>query len=327
VLIVKPSLPRSLHYFLWVLAFFCSASSARAWGCKGHQTVALIAEKHMTPEAREFVEKILKENPIDPQTKRYCGIFAHSALADGSTWPDDVRNEVKNGPWHYIDIPRGAPHQPPESFCGTEGCATKAISEQWAIVKDKNAQPRKRAEALRYLTHFVGDLHMPLHASTNNDQGGNCVPVNYFHRHAHERADGHGSFVPNLHALWDTSILERDMEGADPQEYADMLDLLFSPEEENWLKAGVHPADWAWESHDLAESFVYGELVPKIPTEAPATVHSCNDDNHVGQRLLQMHVYAGQAYQESSAPVVEQRIEQAGVRLAMMLNEAASSVK
>jgi hypothetical protein len=106
-----------------------------------------------------------------------------------------------------------------------------------------------------------------------------------------------------------------------------MLDLLFSPEEESWLKAGVHPADWAWESHDLAEGFVYGELVPKIPTEAPATVHSCNDDNHVGQRLLQMHVYAGQAYQESSAPVVEQRIEQAGVRLAMMLNEAADSVK
>src|ERR1700675_5184485 len=85
-----------------------TAPSAHAWGCKGHQTVALIAEKHMTPEAREFVEKILKENPIDPQTKRYCGIFAHSALADGSTWPDDVRNEVKNGSWHYIDIPRGA---------------------------------------------------------------------------------------------------------------------------------------------------------------------------------------------------------------------------
>jgi hypothetical protein len=321
-----PFLPL-LHCFFCLLVFFGSANSARAWGCKGHQTVALIAEKHMTPEAREFAEKLLKESPIDAQTKRYCGFFAQSALADGSTWPDDVRNQAKNGPWHYIDIPRGAQRQPLESFCGAEGCVTKAIAEQWMILKDKTAEPRKRAEALRYLTHFVGDLHMPLHASTNNDEGGNCVPVHYFRRRAHERGEGHGSFVPNLHAIWDTSILERDMEGAEPQEYADMLDLMFTPEEEIWLKAGVHVEDWAWESNALAEGFVYGELVPKIAVETPVVVHSCNDDNHVGQRLLQMHVYAGQAYQESSAPIVQQRIEQAGVRLAIMLNEAASSAK
>src|SRR5580692_2478593 len=54
------------------------APTANAWGCKGHQTVALIAEKHLTPEARELVFKLLSENPIDPQVKRYCG----SAVSD-----------------------------------------------------------------------------------------------------------------------------------------------------------------------------------------------------------------------------------------------------
>src|SRR5271168_3366352 len=105
-------------------------SPSFAWGCKGHQTVALIAEKHLTPEAKQFVQKLLTENPIDPKLSRYCGGATRDAMADASTWADDVRGERKNGPWHYIDIPRGSQHGPLEPFCGPEGCVTKALSEQ-----------------------------------------------------------------------------------------------------------------------------------------------------------------------------------------------------
>ncbi len=171
--------------------------TANAWGCKGHQTVALIAEKHLTPEARELVLKLLSENPIDPQLKRYCGSAVSDAMGDASTWADDVRGERKNGPWHYIDIPRGAPRGSLEGFCGKEGCVVSAIAEQVAILKDKSANGAKRAEAVRYIIHFVGDLHQPLHSTTNADEGGNCVPVKYFRREPHER--GHG-FSPNLHS-------------------------------------------------------------------------------------------------------------------------------
>ncbi len=89
------------------LATLLSASPAHAWGCKGHETVALIAEKHLSPEAKEFVLALLKENPIDPQFKRYCGSAVNDPMGDASTWADDIRNERHNGPWHYIDIPRG----------------------------------------------------------------------------------------------------------------------------------------------------------------------------------------------------------------------------
>jgi len=207
------------------ITFFSCASCAWAWGCKGHQTVALIAEKHLTPQARQFVDKLLTENPVDPQLKRYCGNATRDLLADASTWPDDVRNELKNGPWHYIDIPRGAPRGPLAAYCGSEGCILQAIADQTEILKDHNADPQKRANAIRYLVHFVGDLHMPLHASTNNDEGGNCDPVRYFRRRPREH---HNSFTPNLHALWDTAILERDMEGAEPPEYADFLSQVFA---------------------------------------------------------------------------------------------------
>ena len=203
------------------LAFWPSA--AQAWGCKGHQTVALLAEKHLTPEARQWVMKLLSENPIDAKLNRYCGGAVRDAMADAATWADDVRGERKNGPWHYIDIPRGSKRSPLEPYCGAEGCVTRAISEQLAILRDPKADAAKRAEALRYIIHFVGDLHQPLHTVTNADEGGNCLPVKYFRRSPHEH---NHSFSPNLHSLWDTAILERDTEGADAAEYADTLDAL-----------------------------------------------------------------------------------------------------
>jgi len=299
-----------------------TAPEASAWGCKGHQTVALIAEKHLSPEARQLVETLLKNNPIDPKLKRYCGDAVHDAMADSSTWPDDVRGEKKNGPWHYIDIPRGAPRGPLQAYCGDDGCVTRAITEQAAILKDKNADAAKRADALRYVIHFVGDLHQPLHSTTNADEGGNCVPVKYFRRQPRER--GHG-YSPNLHSLWDTAIPERDMEGADPPEYADTLDAAFAAEVENWQKAGIRVEDWAWESHERAEKNVYEALTPKIAIEPQVAVHSCTDDNNIGARLLALHLAAGAAYQEQAAPVVEEQIAKAGVRLAMILNDAAKT--
>jgi hypothetical protein len=301
-----------------VLATSLSAPLAHAWGCKGHQTIALIAEKQLTPEAKEFVFSLLTGNPIDPQLKRYCGSAVSDPMGDASTWADDVRPERKNGPWHYIDIPRGVSKTTLAQFCGKEGCVVSAIAEQVAILKDKAAPGAKRAEALRYIIHFVGDLHQPLHSTTNADEGGNCVPLKFFRREPHERAHG---FAPNLHSVWDSAILERDSEGADPAEYADMLLGTFAGSIETWQKAGIHEDDWVWESYEYAESTTYGALTPKVAIEPNVPVHSCTDDNHIGERLLHQHITAGEAYQQQAAPVVERQVVQAGIRLAMILNE------
>lgn len=321
---MKPVCLCAARLFLALAILLLAAASTLAWGCKGHQTVALIAEKHLTPEARQFVDKLLSENPIDSQLKRYCGNVTRDLLADASTWADDIRSERKNGPWHYVDIPRGAARGPVDQYCDTEGCITRAIVDQLAILKDKSADPRKRADALRYIIHFVGDLHMPLHATTNNDEGGNCVPVRYFRRRPRENRS---SFTPNLHALWDTAILERDMEGAEPPEFAELLSQMFSADFPKWQAAGIHVDDWAWESHDLADSIVYGALIPTVPVETPAPVHSCTDANNIGERMLRLHLFAGEAYQQAAAPIVEERLAQAGLRLALILNDAAGSAQ
>jgi len=304
-----------------------TAPPANAWGCKGHQTVALIAEKHLTPEARQLVQQILGDNPMDPKLRRWCGNATMDLMVDASTWPDDVRNERKNGPWHYIDIPRGKHKGELDGYCGPEGCVTRAIEEQRAILKDKSADSLKRAEAIRYLVHFVGDLHQPLHAITNADNGGNCVPVKYF-RHESllnplhpERED----FSPNLHQIWDTEIVERDMEISNPLRYADELDEKFRAESAAWEAAGIHVDNWAWKSHERAETAVYNAFPEKIGVEPDTKLKSCAENNHIGKRMFEKHLAVGETYQSNAAKVAETALAEAGVRLAMILNDAAKA--
>jgi hypothetical protein len=309
---------------LLALATLSFAPSARAWGCKGHETVALIAEKHLSPEAKEFVLTLLKENPVDPQFKRYCGSAVNDPMGDASTWADDIRNERHNGPWHYIDIPRGVARDSGDGnlapYCGKEGCVNEALAAQIAILKNKSAEPAKRAEALRYVIHFVGDLHQPLHSTTNDDEGGNCVPLKYFRRKPREHAHG---FSPNLHNIWDSAILQRDADGADSHEYADRLEETYASSIEQWQKAGIHIDDWVWESHNYAEKNVYEPLTPKVGIEPPVPVHACTDDNNIGARIMDEHIAISEPYQDQAAPIAELRIAQAGIRLALILNDAA----
>ena len=313
---------------LSTLGLSALAPSAQAWGCKGHQTVAYIAEKYLTPEARKMADDLLKSNPIDPSLRRWCGNAIFDPMVDASTWADDVRGQRKNGPWHYIDIPRQAPKGSLAPFCGAKGCVTEAITQQLAILKDKTADPAKRADALRYLIHFVGDLHQPMHAVDNDDHGGNCVPLQYFH--ANPRLFGRHPeneyYSPNLHAIWDTEIVERDMEVGNPQRYADDLEKHFAAEIPGWEKAGIHVDDWAWESHDYANQVAYGDLPVTIAVEAPVNTPTCHDDNDIAGRMLKLHIVVAEPYQDAAARVVELRLEQAVVRLAMILKNAANSL-
>src|SRR6266436_1171093 len=240
------------------LAGIVSTPSAYDWGCKGHQTVAFLAEKHPTPEAKLMFQALLTTNPIDPQLKRFCGNAITDVFADAATWPDDERSrDPKTAPWHFIDIPMGATQSQVAAACGAEGCVTQAITQQLAILKDKTSPGTKRADALRFIIHFVGDMHQPLHATTNSDRGGNCVPVKYFRRNPHVSG---GSYTPNLHAIWDTEMVERDMEGASPADFAETLDTEFTASEAEWIHDGMQLEEWAWEGHQHALNVSYGAL-------------------------------------------------------------------
>jgi hypothetical protein len=306
-----------------LLAVVSLPAPARAWGCKGHQVVALLAEMHLNPRALAMAKKILAEGPIDPSLSRYCKEGGTDPLTDASTWPDDIRGiRPEASPWHYIDIPRGANLRDVEKFCDAkEGCVTRAIRDDIAVLRSTDAGPQKRADALRFLIHFVGDLHQPLHAVTNNDQGGNCVPVAFFNVLPQVRNPQTESYAPNLHGVWDTNILERSTTGKTVDEVATELDQSFHTKIPGWQKGSENVYEWARESYQLAEKNVYGKLPVPIPTEAPATITSCADDNHVSTRMLNLNEHLGESYQNMAVPIVRKRLAQAGARLAMLLNQ------
>lgn len=306
-----------------VLAAACLPAPAHAWGCEGHQVVALLAEKHLAPHALAMAKKILADGPVDPSLSRYCKPGASDPLADASTWPDDIRSQrPETSPWHYVDIPLGTTRREVEKYCDPkESCVTRAIKDQLAILRSSDTDPQKRADALRFLIHFVGDLHQPLHAVTNNDEGGNCVPVAFFDLRSQLRNPQSESYAPNLHGVWDTNILERATTGKTSEEVAAALDDSFRKKIARWQKGSANVDGWAWESYNLAAKKVYGELPVRIPVESPQAVKSCADDNHVSARILKLNEHLEDPYQNMAVPIVRERLAQAGARLALLLNQ------
>ena len=302
---------------------FCTPSSAWAWGCEGHQVIALIAERNLTPHALEMVNQILHGSPIDPILSRYCKEGPDDAMADGSTWADDIRaSRPDTAPWHYVDIPLGTSRREIARFCPLpESCVTQAITAQLAVLRSPGNDPRKKAEALRFVIHFVGDVHQPLHAATNDDQGGNCVPVAFFDAVPQLRNPETESYAPNLHGVWDVNILGRMTMGKDAEQVASELEPSFHSRIVRWKNGSADVEGWAWESYLLAQSKVYGKLPVRIPVEAPQTVKSCAEDNHVAARMLQLNEHLTQPYQNLASQVVRQQIARAGARLALLLNQ------
>jgi hypothetical protein len=298
------------------------ASPAWSWGCKGHQVVALIAEKRLNPRARLMVAEILDASPIDPELPRFCGESSPDGFADSSTWADDERSvRPDTAGWHFLDIPRGAPRGDFAQYCPTSsGCVTSAIAEQLTVLRNPGASDRAHADALRYVIHFIGDLHQPLHATTNDDRGGNCVPVAFFDRVPEETNAVKEDYRPNLHGIWDTDIIEHFTQGRTAQQIADELESKFKAQIPSWVSEPVDLASWAWESHQAAEDTVYGDLPVKVTIETPRPVNTCADDDHISTRMLKLHEQLGGDYQKASEGVIQERLTRAGVRLAAVLN-------
>jgi hypothetical protein len=305
-------------FLLTSAAWFVSSVPAFGWGCEGHQIVALIARAHLTAAASAAVDRLLTENPADPTLNHYCK--SADAIADTASWADEVRNRDKTGPWHYVDIPLTQTRPvdleawcPPigPSVAGKDraGCVTNAIEYHWAILLDPSRPGPERANALRYLIHFVGDMHQPLHSSNNDDQGGNCTAMKFFDL---ERP-------ANLHTIWDTLLIQRELAARKETagEYALRLDRQFADRWPAWGTTPVNPAAWAWENNRIAREFTYGELKPPIPVEKPNPQADCNAER---DKVAALHIVIGDSYYDATIPVVGEQLAKAGYRLADLLN-------
>jgi hypothetical protein len=296
-------------------------SAAFGWGCEGHQMVALIARAHLTPAVSAAVDQLLRDSPIDPALKRFCQDRPADPMADSATWADDSKSEEKTSVWHYVDIPLSVvsvvsvdPWCPPigPSVDGKNrpGCVTDAIAYEVGILRDKSRPVAERATALRYVIHFVGDIHQPLHDEDNNDQGGNCTAIRFF---SEDRP-------ANLHAVWDYKLIEHQLvlDKKTQPAYADSLDAHFSATYTALAKSKADDATgWAWEAHAIAISTAYGALQPGIPVEASDSKTVCNAER---EKVQALNLSISDAYFAKAMPVINEQLARAGFRLAILLN-------
>jgi len=215
---------------------FCVATPPTwAWGREGHRLTALVAENYLTPETRAAVQELLGKESI----------------ADVASWADDNRSQhPETGKWHYADTPlaEGAYNRdrdcPPSTDAASpwRDCVVDRIAYFEMRLADKTLTHDQRAEALKYIIHFIGDIHQPFHI-LGDARGGNENTVTFL------GSTQCGNYKCNLHGTWDDAMIEHH----DLNEKQYKAFLLDDIQQHDWQKlAGGNPVQWANASHKYA---------------------------------------------------------------------------
>lgn len=266
--------------------------SAQAWHEEGHRIVAQIAAERLSAPARARVEALLAELP------------AYASMAEASVWADHVKVGDQQQTFafafssHYVNVDKALSARELHELClAKAGCVATAIAYYVEVLRSDWIEPADQAEALRFLIHFVGDVHQPLHAGRFADLGGNDIkqlklPV----------GDSPEPEQSNLHAAWDGGLIRIVMhrEGWSWQAYARQLDARIDAEAvERWGRRSVF--DWIEESRRFAAANAYLHADGVTPIRKGDTL--------------------GEDWLEHNRSVIEQRLQQGGVRLALVLEQ------
>ena len=271
-----------------------------AWGDEGHEVIGLIAEYYLKPTVHARVLELLRQDDTG---------LVERDMAHESTWADKYRDSDRyeekrrylgTRNWHFVDLeikgldvssacygrrPLAAGVR--ASVGPAEDCIIDKIDQFYAELKNPATPEAERRVALQFLLHLVGDLHQPLHASDDHDQGGNRKLVS-----------GEGIGSNNLHHDWDIEFVMRLGAGAADIAHA-LIARITEAERVRW-SSGT-PLDWAVETYGVSKQHAYGML--PAPSE--------------GSRYE-----LSKAYVDDATQVTREQLCKAGVRLAFMLNRA-----
>ncbi len=277
--------------------------AAMAWAPEGHEIVADIALNHLTPRAKRQVRAILGD--------RKLGDY------EVASWPDIIRGTQEyevayphNGSWHFVDFNVTEKYdedfelKPPE-----DGQDIVTQVKRWQKeLAVKKAPPGSRLDALRFLVHFTGDMHQPLHCAYRyGDMGGNMIPVHSFRgRHYSFGPGTQMDYSPSIHSVWDDAMVQELLGGRRAGTMARQWTEEITPEQvQRWSQG--EPLNWAVDSYWKARKEAYrwpeGESLP-FKWSGPGM--DLTSENYIDARL----------------PMAKEQLQKAGVRLARLLNEA-----
>ncbi|CAM8988125.1 unnamed protein product [Rhodiola kirilowii] len=263
-----------------------------AWSKEGHIMTCQIAQSLLEPEAAEIVAKLLPD-------------YANGDLSSLCTWPDQIRHWYKyrwTSPLHFIDTPDKACTFKYDRDChdphgNKDMCVAGAIqnfTSQLMHYREGTSDRRyNMTEALLFVSHFMGDIHQPMHIGFTTDRGGNTIDLRWF-RHK-----------SNLHHVWDREIIltaAADFYGKD-------IDSLLED-----IKANLTSGIWSEEISSWKDCKDIKSCTIKYATE------SINMACKWGYKGVTSGETLADEYFNPRMPLVMQRVAQGGVRLAMILN-------
>lgn len=269
-----------------ILAFVCIlslSSSALAWSDAGHEIAAAVATQFLSSSASSGVEKLLQGQ----------------SLVDVATWADKVRRDP-NYSWtanlHFVNTPDWACNFDFDRDCGDQNCVVGAIYNFSSLLANPSTDTDIQLDSVRFLTHFLGDLHQPMHVSFSSDRGGNSI---------HGSFEGHNT---NLHATWDNFLVQDKLSsfGGSQDQYASHLVSLLNgqwkQQAAQWI-AGVSGTSFAnpWA----------GE------TSALACSHGYTDQN--GQHIRN-NFNLDSGYSQFNMATIDLQLAKAGIRMAAVFN-------
>ena len=275
---------RLLTIGLLVLA---PASQALAWGDEGHRIVCEIAFREAAPATQDAIKALIATD----------GHF--TTFSDACTWPDHPRQRADE---HFVNLLRYAPGLADDACPPTGRCVVSAIELDVGRLSLPSASPTGHLEALKFLGHWVGDIHQPMHVSFEDDRGANGITTT-------------GVCSGNLHSAWDTCLLEQAV-GTDPAAAVDQLLPEITPADRAaWISTG--PVAWANKSFAIATAAGTGYCVESAGVCAYEAGNIALDPGEP-----QKTVTIDAAYVAASTPIIRDRLKRAGVRLAHLLDEA-----
>jgi|CXWL01.1.fsa_nt_gi hypothetical protein len=266
---------------------------ANAWGPLGHKAVALVAQERLTPTARRAVYDLIGGVGLDKISN--CAdsmLFAKDVYNCAGAFDVQADPKKKTQPWHYISLPITVSHSRSTlmDYCPNgKDCVVEQVRRQATTLGNPKASREQKQIALMYLVHITGDEHQPLHNAEDNDIGGNRKQTTFM------------GVKKNLHSLWDDLIMPEDwkeQDKMDPSPLADELQRLIAAGDLGSAGSGDFIIDAALESHAIAKTKIHAQY-----------------SKDKGRNL-------GLPYQQQMQPTVKLRLAKAGVRLAVLINQA-----
>jgi hypothetical protein len=296
--------------FIWLHL----ASLAVAWGPVAHAVIGQLAEDALlehdvglqallsslqAPAQRQPVTTALlgKEPPAPGQALRFFANWPDVQKRQPGMLPDDDRR-------HYVNLPHEARYNR-RQHCPDGACSLETLLEQRAILADRRAALPRRAVALAWVVHLVGDMHQPLHAGKGEDRGGNltCVtwmgqPSSLVFNEGHAHCSG-----ANLHTVWDRDIIEAVTRFTHPDEAP-----AFARQLRPFLP-GVQAMEPPLTARTEAQ---WRSVVERWHTETQALI--------VHNEIYPRHGHVDAAYGQRHYPTVRRQVLRAAIRLAAMLH-------